>query len=83
MNEARYISPLKDDAIDILKHDLHDWFGGADCGMDWSKPEVEIAEDDASAKETVYWGEVCNCSARIRHDSSNRVIGLRISSVCN
>jgi hypothetical protein len=83
MQESRYTLPSKDDAIVILKHELHNWFGGVDCGIDWNKPEVMVAKDDAKTMDTVYWGEVCNCSARIRHDSSNRVIGLRISSVCN
>lgn len=83
MQEARYTLPSKDDAITILKHELHNWFGGVDCGIDWNKPEVTVAKDDAKAMDTVYWGEVCNCSARIRRDSSNRVMGLRISSVCN
>lgn len=83
MQEIRYIFPSTDEAMATLKHGLKDWFGGVDCGIDWSKPKVVVANDDASAMETVYWGEVCNCSARIRRDSGNRVIGLRISSVCN
>lgn len=83
MHEARYIFSSKDEPMFILKHELHDWFGGVECGIDWNKPKVEFASDDANAKETVYWGEVCNCSARIRRDSSNHVIGLKISSVCN
>jgi hypothetical protein len=83
MQEVRYTLPSKDDAITILKHELHNWFGGVDCGIDWNNPVVTVAKDDVKAMDTVYWGEVCNCSARIRHDSGNRVIGLRISSVCN
>lgn len=83
MEEARYTLPSKDDPEAIMKSELQSWFGGVDCGLDWKKPKVEPADDDANAMETVYWGEDCNCSVRIRRDPASRVIGLRISSVCN
>lgn len=82
MREARFTLPSTENPVAILKGELRGWFGAVDSGIDWNKPEIVHANDDANAMETVYRGKVCNCTARIRRDSNNRVIGLTISSAC-
>lgn len=80
--EVRLISPLTEDPVAILKRAEHKVFGAKGCGIDWLKQETQSALDDESATETVFYGEVCNCQARIRRDAGKRVVGLILRNTC-
>lgn len=80
--EVRLASPLAEDPVAILKRAEHKVFGAKGCGIDWLKQETQSALDDESATETVFYGEVCNCQARIRRDAGKRAIGLILRNTC-
>lgn len=80
--EVRLASPLAEDPVAILKRAEHKVFGAKGCGIDWLKQETQPALDEKSAIETVFYGEVCNCQARIRRDADKRVIGLILRNTC-
>ena len=80
--EVRLVSPLVEDPVAILKRAEYKVFGAKGCGIDWLKQETQSALDDESATETVFYGEVCNCQARIRRDAGKRVVGLILRNPC-
>lgn len=80
--EVRLALPLAEDPVAILKRAERKAFGAKGCGIDWLKQETQSALDDERATETVFYGEVCNCQARIRRDAAKRVVGLILRSAC-
>jgi len=80
--EVRLTSPLDEDAVPVLTRAERAAFGADGCGIDWRQPETRTPEDDASARETIYRGDVCNCQARVRTDAAGRVTGLLFRSAC-
>ena len=77
--EAKFLLPSSKDPLAIIQSEARRIFGEKSCGIDWQNPEVNKI---AGETETIYWGE-CNCRAAISRDLANRVIGLRISNICN
>jgi hypothetical protein len=80
--EVRLTSPLAEDAVAVLKRAEQAAFDQQGCGIAWQDAEKQAAEDDKSAMETVYRGDVCNCQARVRTDAAGRVVGLLLRSAC-
>ena len=80
--EVRFASPLSEDPVPVLIRAEQAAFGAEGCGVNWRQPERRPPDDDASAIETIYVGDVCNCQARVRSDKSGRVMGLILRSAC-
>jgi hypothetical protein len=80
--EVRLTSPLAEDAVAVLRRAEQAAFDQQGCGIAWQDAEKQAAEDDTSAMETVYRGDVCNCQARVRTDAAGRVVGLLLRSAC-
>ena len=57
-------------------------FGSDDCRIDWNQPETPSAKDASGVKETVFWGDVCNCQAHIRRNADGLVVGFMLRSAC-
>jgi hypothetical protein len=80
--EARFELPPGANPIAILTRAEMVAFGDKGCGIDWSESEKAPAADDASAIETIFRGDVCNCQARFRSNAAGRVVGLSLRSAC-
>jgi hypothetical protein len=80
--EVRFATPLADDPMTVLADAERAAFGNEGCGMTWRDARTRPAEDDANAKETIYFGDVCNCQARVRTNAAGRVTGLLLRSAC-
>ena len=74
--EARFASPLAEDAVALLTRVEQASFGTPGCGIDWRQPETRPASDDPKATESIYRGDTCNCQARVRSDAAGHVTGL-------
>ena len=80
--EVRLTSPLTEDPVAVLKRAEQAAFDQQGCGIEWQHAEKQSAEDDKSATETIYRGDLCNCQARVRTDAAGRVVGLLLRSAC-
>jgi hypothetical protein len=80
--EVRFATPLADDPQKVLTDAERAAFGDKGCGITWRDARTQPAEDDTAAKETIYFGDVCNCQARIRTNAAGRVTGLLFRSAC-
>jgi hypothetical protein len=71
----------KQRALELLKAQIAHTLGPRGCGIDWcARPKV--SRDRAQReREAVFWGEVCNCSARIVYRES-RIVRLTVSFAC-
>ena len=78
--DVRFGSAFRDDPIDLLRRAERSAFSPAGCGIDWSAASPSASGEGAS--ETGYYGDVCNCQARIRRDTAGLVIGLTFRSAC-
>ena len=80
--EARFATPLAEDAVALLTRVEQASFGATGCSIDWRRAETQPASDDARATESIYRGDTCNCQARVRRDPAGRVTGLVFRSAC-
>jgi hypothetical protein len=80
--EVRFATPLTESPVAVLTGAEQAAFPPKGCGIDWRQEETQPADDDASARETIYRGDVCNCQGRVRRDSAGRVMGLLLRSAC-
>lgn len=80
--EARLAVPPADDPVTILTSTEQFAFAPKGCGIDWRTTETQPAGDDPGATETIYRGDVCNCQARVRRDTTGRVTRLLFRSAC-
>jgi hypothetical protein len=80
--QVRFPAPPAEGIDALLRRAERSAFGDGGCGIDWDRRTTEPASDDASASETVYRGEVCNCQARIRTDAGGRAVGATFRSTC-
>jgi hypothetical protein len=80
--EVRFGSAYTDNPLDVLTRAEQTAFGTDGCGVDWRKSQRSPAADDATATETIYRGDVCNCQARVRSDSAGHTLGLIFRSAC-
>lgn len=80
--EARFASPLAEDAIALLTRVEQASLGATGCGIDWRQAETRHVSDDPKATESIYRGDTCNCQARVRSDAAGRVTGILFRSAC-
>lgn len=80
--EAQFVFPSIENPIEILADLEYRTFGPQGCGIDWQHSESQSIQENASITETVFYGDVCNCQARIRRDTSGGVVGLLMRSAC-
>lgn len=57
-------------------------FGHSGCGINWQQADTQAVTDDLSVKETLFYGDMCNCRAGIRRDAAGRVVELMLRSAC-
>jgi hypothetical protein len=82
LQEARFATPVSLDALEVLTRAERTAFGAQGCGIDWLRPEMQAAKENATVRDTVYRGDTCNCQARVRTAASGRVVGLIFRSAC-
>ena len=78
--EVRFGSPSQDDAIGLLRRAERSSFSPDGCGIDWNDATPLDARDGVS--ETAYYGDLCNCQARVRTNTEAEVVGLTFRSAC-
>jgi hypothetical protein len=81
-NRLQLASPLREDPVAILKRAERAAYGDKGCDIDWQTAETQRATGEGSDYEDVFYGDTCNCQARVRHDSTKRVTGLTLRSAC-
>ena len=75
-------SPMTEDPLVLLRRAERSSFGDKGCAIGWQSPKKQTSAADAVRSEDVFYGEVCNCQARVGHDATNRVIALTLRSAC-
>jgi len=80
--EVRFASPPSESPVAVLTRTEQAAFDGKGCGIDWRRGDTRAASDDASARETIYRGETCNCQARVRSNATGAVTRLLFRSAC-
>lgn len=78
--DARFGSPAGSDVTALLREVERAAFSSDGCGIDWAK--ATPLESTGGATEQAYYGETCNCQARVRADASGKVIGFGFRSAC-
>jgi hypothetical protein len=79
--EIRIAGLSAGDAVALLRRVERSASEPEGCGIDWADAEpVESATPGMT--ETAYYGESCNCQARVRTDASKSVTGLVFRSAC-
>jgi len=74
--EARVGRSFRGNGIAVLKRAERAAFGTGGCGIDWRRPA------SATARTSVFSGDVCNCEARIGRDEAGRVQTLAFRGAC-
>jgi len=77
--EARLAAPRDLHATELLRLVERASFSPDGCGMDW---EEAVSSSESGATETTYYGETCNCQARVRSDGSGKTLGFVFRSAC-
>lgn len=80
--EAQFVSPIKENPIKILTDLEYQTFGEQGCGIDWQHSESQLMQETASLTEAIFYGDTCNCQARIRRNANGDVVGLLMRSAC-
>src|SRR5262249_17727323 len=80
--KVRFATPLAADPIKVWTDAERAAFRDQGCGITWRDARTQPAEDDATAKEAIYYGDVCNCQGRVRTNAAGRVSGLVFRSAC-
>ena len=76
--EVQFGSPSQYDAIGLLRRAERSSFSPDGCGIDWS----DATPSDSTVSETAYYGDLCNCQARVRRNAEGRVVGFAFRSAC-
>jgi hypothetical protein len=77
--ELVHIDPIK--AIALLKQAELDTYRPSGCGISWASREEESSAGAVGTRETIYWGDTCNCQARLIY-KENYVVALVLRSAC-
>jgi hypothetical protein len=80
--KVQLASPLREDPVALLKRAEALSYGQKGCAMDWATIDRQETSDRANGHEDVFYGDTCNCQARIRRDGAKRVMGLILRSAC-
>jgi hypothetical protein len=78
--EVQFGSPSQDDAIGLLRRAERSLFSPDGCGIDWS--DATPLDPKNGVSETAYYGDLCNCQARVRRNAEAEVVGLAFRSAC-
>jgi hypothetical protein len=78
--EARFGSPSDDDGIELLRRVEQASFMPDGCGVDWKA--AEPLASTAGVSENAFYGETCNCQARVRRDATGQLVQLVFRSAC-
>jgi len=68
--------------VEILAAAERKAFGENGCGIDWQNSDTWPVLGDPKVKETLFYGDLCNCRAGFRRDASGRVVELMLRSAC-
>ena len=79
--EVRLAGLSADNALELLRQVERSAAAPDGCGIDWADA-VPVDSGAAGVTETAYYGEACNCQARVRTDASGNVTGLVFRSAC-
>jgi len=77
--EMVHMDPTK--AIALLKQAELDAYRPDGCGISWTNGEEKSPANSGGTRETVFWGETCNCQARLIYKDDYVVI-LILRSAC-
>jgi hypothetical protein len=75
-------SPMTEDPLLLLQRAERASFGDKGCAIGWQSPNTQSSAANAVRSEDVFYGEICNCQARVGRDATNRVIALTLRSAC-
>jgi hypothetical protein len=75
-------SPMTEDPLALLQRAERASFGDKGCGIEWQSPNTQEPAANAVRSEDVFYGEICNCQARVGRDATKRVIALTLRSAC-
>lgn len=78
--ELRFGGPVGDDAVALLQRVERSSFAPDGCSIDWK--EATFLPPASGISEAAYYGDVCNCQARVRRDGSAQLVGLTFRSAC-
>jgi hypothetical protein len=78
--EVRFGSTPSADVIPLLREVERASFSPDGCGIDWA--DATPIESTDGVSETGYYGETCNCQARVRADRASKVVGFVFRSTC-
>lgn len=81
-HEAQFVFLSIGNPIETLADLEHQTFGPQGCGIDWQNSESQSMQENASITETIFYGDICNCQARIRRNTNGDVVGLLMRSAC-
>ena len=80
--EAQFVFPSTGNPVEVLTDLEYRTFGSQGCGIDWQHSELQSLQENASITEAIFYGDICNCQARIRRNASGDVVGLLMRSAC-
>jgi hypothetical protein len=75
-------SAMTEDSLILLRRAERASFGDKGCGIEWQSPNTQKPAANAVRSEDVFYGEICNCQARVGRDATKRVIALTLRSAC-
>ena len=80
--EVHLVTPPAEEPGAWLKKAATAAFGEGSCGIDWRHAESETPSSEPGTTEQVFRGDACNCQARLRRDSAQRVVGATLRRAC-
>jgi hypothetical protein len=81
-HKVQLASPLREDAVALLKRAERAAYGEKGCAIDWQVAEASPRAGAGNGHEDVFYGDTCNCQARVRYDRTKGVVGLTLRSAC-
>ena len=78
--DVRFGQAAPADVMPLLREVERAAFSPDGCGIDWTG--ATPLESTGGDSEKGYYGETCNCQARVRADASGRVMGFVFRSAC-
>lgn len=79
--EVRVAGRSAGNAVELLQRVERSSFAPDGCGIDWADA-VPVESASPEVTETAYYGDPCNCQARVRTDAAGNVTGLVFRSAC-
>lgn len=79
---AQFHFPRDSDPVAVLAEAEQAAFGSDGCSIDWRTPDTQEVPDDSGGTQTLYYGDVCNCRAGVRQNTSGHVVEFTLRSAC-